>query len=193
MSERYHNLLIEGPRGWTLGFIHGYLRGAGAEAMPLDAEAEGVACEPFGERVHEILHPASEVLHLLAREEVLARVRQALADTMALEKGVHLKDELLIASAHFEFSLKIYSREHAAHIRDLFANLPPGVELTSDTAFKEIVDPEAAGVHSLAAAHGYELRGEGSVAGPLDGVLSLHRICRDLELVKERPIRLTYG
>ena len=193
MANRYHHLLIEGPRGWTLGFIHGTLRAAGAETVPIDAEAEGVACEPLRERLRELLDPGREILHLLAREEELPRVRHALADHEAAERGVEIKQEIPIAGAGFEFSLRIYSREHAMQIRDLFVHLPPGVELTSDTSFQEILDPEAAGVHSMAPAHGYELRGAGSVAGPLDGVLLLHRACRDMELVKERPIHLRYA
>jgi hypothetical protein len=111
---------------------------------------------------------------------------------MARDRGVRLAEERVIRSARFEFSLRIYSREHAARIRELFTALPPGVELTSDSGFKELIDPAAEGAHSLAPAHGYELRGEGVVEGPFEGVLSLHRICRELELIKERPLRLLY-
>jgi len=193
MADSYHHLLIEGPRGWTLGFIHGYLRGMGAEAMPLDAEAEGFACEPLRERLREMLDPGREILHLLARDDVLARVRQALADRMAAEHGVEIKEELLIAGARFDFSVHTFSREHAEHIRGLFARLPAGVELTKDTSFEEILDPEATGTHSMAPAHGYELRGEGSAAGTLDGILALHRDCRATELIKERPIQFLYA
>lgn len=192
MADRYHHLLIDGPRGWTLGFIHGYLRGAGAATMPLDAEAAGVACEHLRERLRELLEPGREILHLLAGEDEIARVREALVDPEAVARGVALKEDLPVAGAAFEFSLRIYSREHAAQVRELFAHLPPGVELTSDTSFQEILDPEAAGAHSMAPAHGFELRGEGAAAGPLNGILVLHRACRDLELVKERPIRLRY-
>lgn len=193
MADRYHHLLIEGPRGWTLGFIHGYLRGTGAEAMLLDAEAEGFACQPLRERWREILDPGREIIHLLARDDVLALVRQALADRMAEERGVKLREGLLIAGAQFDFSVQTFSREHAERIRELFAHLPPGVELTKDTSFKEILDPEAAGAHSMMPAHDYELRGEGSAAGPLDGVLTLHRACRNTELIKERSIQFLYA
>jgi hypothetical protein len=193
MAESYHHLLIAGPRGWTLGFIHGHLRGSGTEAMPLDAEAEGFACEPLRERLREVLDPGREIIHLLARDDVLARVRRAIADRMAVERGVELKEDLLVAGARFDFSVQTYSRAHAERIRALFAQLPAGVQLTKDTSFREILDPEAAGAHSLAPAHGYELRGEGSAAGPLAGVLDLHRACRETELINERPIHFLYA
>jgi len=38
MGTRYHELVIEGPRGWALGFIQGYLRSRGVEGLVLDAD-----------------------------------------------------------------------------------------------------------------------------------------------------------
>ena len=46
MPERYVEMVIDGPSGWDIGFIRGYLRGKGQGGMVLDAEEEGFDCKP---------------------------------------------------------------------------------------------------------------------------------------------------
>ncbi len=193
MSDQYHELLIEGPRGWTLGFIHGSLRQQGITEMPLDAEEERFDCEPFSERVRELLNRKSDIVHLLVREDLLPALRTALEDDLARQRGVTLQETRAIQGARFEFSLIIYSREHWIRARHVLTDLPPGVTLSGDTKFKEIVDADADVMHSFAPTHRFEMRGEGAVEGPLDGVLAVHRACREMELIKEKRICLVFA
>jgi hypothetical protein len=190
MPSPYHELVIEGPRPWTFGFIQGFLRGSGIHAPVLDAEAEGFAGDSLIERLRDLLHPDNAVMHFLVPAEALPEVRQAIADPIAEQRQVHLRSERAIAGARFEFSLAVYSPAHAARIRVFFGKLPEGVKLTGDTDFKETVDPGAGGVHSYAPAHRHELTGHGGVEGDLDGVLAVYHGCRDEELIKERDLRL---
>lgn len=189
MAARYHELLVEGPRGWTLGFIHGFVRALGNDGTLFDAEEEGVACEPFGERVHELIHRSEEILHLLVPEGLLATVRKAVGDAVAAGRQVSIRGERALVGACFDFNVAAYSREHGKKIRRIFYQLPEGVELSADTAFHETEDPEAE-VGAYAPAHKYELRGKGSVEGPVAGVLEVYRVCREEGLIHESAAKL---
>ncbi len=190
MPSPYHELVIEGPRPWTFGFIQGFLRGSGIHAPVLDAEAEGFAGDSLIERLRDLLHPDNAVMHFLVPAEALPEVRQAIADPIAEQRQVHLRSERGIAGARFDFSLAVYSPAHAAKIRLFLSQLPEGVTLTGDTAFKETVEPGAGGVHSYVPAHALEFKGRGGVEGDLDGVLAVFRGCRDEDLIRERALRL---
>ena len=77
---RYREFVIEGPPGWTLGFIQGYVLGSGEALGVLDAEAEGFQCESLRERIRELLQRSSDTLHLVVPGDLAPRVRQAVAD-----------------------------------------------------------------------------------------------------------------
>ena len=190
MSSRYHELVIEGPRGWALGFIQGFLRGRGVDGRLLDAEKEGFDCEPLREKIRELLHPAAETSHLLVPEELVPMVREALGDADASARGLVLRHERPIGSARFGFSCAAYSRVDGQRIRDLFENLPEEVRLTAGTQFEETTDPEVQGPGLYAPAHGHEFKGEGGVEGALEGVLAIYRICRGEAMIRLGPAEL---
>lgn len=189
MEARYRELLVEGPRGWTLGFIQGFLRALGNDGTLFDAEEEGIDCEPFGERVHELIHRSEEILHLLVPESLLATVQRAVEDAAATGKQVSIQGERPLAGACFEFTSATYSKEHGKKIRRIFYQLPDGVELSEDTTFEETEDPEAE-VGAYAPAHKYELRCKGRVEGPVPGVLEVYRACREEGLIHQCAAKL---
>jgi hypothetical protein len=187
---RYHELLIEGPRGWTLGFIQGFLRGRGEENETFDAEEEGIDCGDLGERVHELIHRSEEVDHLIAPESALPTIRRAVENATAFGRRIEIRSERPLAGVRFTFSTVVYSREHAKKIRRIFYQLGEGVRLSEDTAFDEIVDPGAKGIEAYAPVHDFELRGKGSVEGSVDGVVELYRVCREEPLIQEGAAQL---
>jgi hypothetical protein len=190
MATRYHELLIEGPRGWTLGFIQGFVRGRGNKVDLLDAEEEGFACEQISERVHELVHRSEETLHLLVPKSSLPVVRRAVKAAVARGRDVKITCDRPLAGARFSFSTVAYSREHASKIRGIFYHLRKGVKLSEETTFDEIVEPSAKGIEAYAPVHEYELRGKGGVEGPVNGVIALYRACRDEPLIQEGAPKL---
>ena len=48
MAVKYAELVVDGPRGWDIGFIRGFLRAKGLADRVLNAEAEGFDCRPPG-------------------------------------------------------------------------------------------------------------------------------------------------
>jgi hypothetical protein len=181
---RYYELVIEGPRGWGSGFLHGFLLGCGSRQAVLDAEEEGFEVESLREQIREILLPTAEVLHLVVPGPLVADVRRAVKAAASRGRAMTIKHEQALAGARFRFELSIYSREHAARWRRRFDHLPAGVRLSKGTSFTEIRDPDARGLEMYAPVHQYELRGEGEVEGDLEAILPIYRVCRDEELVQ---------
>jgi hypothetical protein len=181
---RYYELVIEGPRGWGIGFLHGFLLGCGSAHAVLDAEEEGFEVESLREQIREFLLPTAEILHLVVPGTMVPQIRRAIRAAASRGRAMTIKHERSLTGARFRFEFSIYSREHAARWRRRFENLPPGARLSKGTSFTEIRDPDARGLEMYAPVHQYELHGEGEVEGDLAAVLPIFRLCRDEQLVR---------
>ncbi|HET6279199.1 MAG TPA: hypothetical protein VFG08_10485 [Candidatus Polarisedimenticolia bacterium] len=181
---RYHEMVIEGPRGWGAGFVHGFLEGRGSHLQVLDAEEEGFEVESLRERIRELLVPTAEILHLVVPEPLVADVRRAVKSAAARGRAMTIRIEHAVSGIRFRFEFIVYSRQHATRLRRRLEQLPPGARLSQGTSFTETRDPDATGLELYAPAHEYELRAEGEVEGDLEAVLPIYRFCRDEELVR---------
>jgi hypothetical protein len=190
MPDPYIEMTLQGPRGWTLGWLQGRL---GTEGVRLfDAEAEGFACAPMLERLHDLVTPSAEILHLLAPAPRVPELHEAVAAATGQGIALRILAEKPVRGTRFHFRLSIFSPEHGRRARSFFESLPPGVSLGEGTRFEEILHPEHAGVEAYAPVHDYELRAEGVVEGDLEGVLSVYRACRDDELIRQGPAELLF-
>ena len=190
MGDRYHEVVIEGAKGRSYGFVEGFLVAKGMVGRMYDMEVEGFDCEPLRERVRELFHPSEATHHALVPEQELPVFRLAAAEAQARNLAVSIHDERLVDGARFQFSFRIYSLIHAGRIRAWFDGLPAGVTLTDDTQFEEASNPDAKGMEAYAPEHEYELRGEGAVSGAVEGVIELYRRCRTEELVEVSALEL---
>jgi len=181
---RYYELVIEGPRGWGTGFLHGFLLGRGCRQAVLDAEEEGFDVESLREQIRELLLPMAEILHLVVPGPLAADVRRAVKAAASRGRTMTIRREHAITGTRFHFEFSIYSPRHASRLRRLLEHLPAGAHLSKGTSFTEIRDPDAGGLEMYAPVHQYELRGEGEVEGDLEAVLPIYRLCRDEELVQ---------
>lgn len=181
---RYYEMVIEGPRGWGIGFLQGYLLGRGCRQEVLDAEEEGFDVESLREQIRELLRPTSEVLHLVVPASLAADVRRAVKGAASSGRLMTIRRERAITGIRFHFELSINSRRHASRLRRRLENLPDGAHLSKGTSITEIRDPDADGVEMYAPVHDYELRGDGGVEGDLEAVLPIYRLFRDEELVQ---------
>jgi len=181
---RYYEMVIEGPRGWGAGFLHGFILGRGSPLAVLDAEAEGFEVESLRERIREILRPTAEILHLVVPGPLVKDVHRAVKAAALRGRGMTIRLEHAVAAVRFHFEFSIYSRQHASRVRRRLERLPAGARLSEGTIFSEVRDPDAAGVELYAPVHQYELRGEGEVEGEMEAVLPIYRSLRDEELVQ---------
>jgi hypothetical protein len=190
VSKRYIEAVIEGSRGWELGFISGFLYARGLGDQFFDAEKEGFDCESLRERLQDLFRRDSGIVHLLLPENLIDIVREAISMSEKAGHPAIIRHERPIQSGRFGFSVRIYSREHAQRIRALFENLPKGLKLTNSSGFKEHIDESAKGIELYAPAHEYELKGEGTVEGELEPLILFYRSCLKEELVNHTELAL---
>ncbi len=190
MSEPYHEVAIEGPRGRAKGFVEGFLAGRGITGRILDAEDEGVAVETLRERVRELLHPAAETVHLLIPGDLVAAVGGAVDQAAASGIPMRVLAVRRIGAARFTFRVATYSRDRGERILARFDRMPEGVRIVPETPLVPRVHPGATASAVYAPAHEYELTGDGLVEGSLEAVLEFRRWCRQDEAIATGRIEL---
>ncbi len=190
MKTSYVEVVIDGPRGWDVGFVQGYLNGKGTGERVFDAEGEGFDCEPLKEKLKQLLHLDSDTAHLLVPENFVADVREAVKKSTDTHRPITICHERAISGARFHFTVHVFSKEYAAKIRELFDHMPDGVKLIDSTGFDVKVDPGAEGVELYAPTHDFEMKGEGVVEGDLEGVIQVYRACRAEELIHQSAAEL---
>ena len=186
----YREFVLQGPEGWTQGYLAGYLRGSGLWAATYDAEREGFDCAPFRERVHDLLDRRSATVHLLAPEGAEPFLRAAVEAAAGDGPPLHLESSRPIAGARFAFSWTIHSPEHGARIRRDFEHPPGGASLVPGASFEEERSGEPPDLELKGVEHTYTLRASGTIAGPIPAVLALYRRYREEELVHLERLHL---
>jgi hypothetical protein len=193
MAGSFHEFVIEGPRGWTVGFLQGYVRGRMPQAVAIDAEAEGCDVSSAGEKIRELVSRRSEIAHVLVRNDTLDVFREAIEVAASAGEDLHVELERPIDSASFEFSFETFSREGALRIQGYLKPMPEGVQLSADSHVEQFVDPDASGAEVYAPTHDFVFRGKGSLLGDVEQVIRLHRVFDDDEWVDAGPLRLREG
>ncbi len=190
MPSRHLEIVLAGPRGYTLGFVQGFLAGGGVSGEVLDAEAEGFDVATLREKLHEMLRPSVDTLHLVVPVRLVPAVRAAVAAATARDRRVAVRHERSLAGARFQFAFAVYVREHGPAIRSIFENLPDGVRLAEGSAIQEKTWEDGRGIEVYSPVHEYELSGEGLIEGDLTGVLRVHRACTDDERIRAGAVEL---
>lgn len=193
MTAPYREFVIEGPRGWVVGYLQGFVHGRDASATVHDAEAAHCEVSDVRERIRELVLRSSEIAHILVPEEHSDLVRAGIAAADATGRSIDVRLERSIVSAMFRFRFETFSRECARRIRGYLDSLPDGVKLSAESEVEEQVDPDAVGSESYAPAHDYEFRGDGEILGEVGGVLQVHRAFENDELIDASPVRLIEG
>ena len=193
MAGSFHEFVIEGPRGWTVGFLQGYVRGRLPQGVAIDAESEGCDVSSAGEKIRELVLRRSEIAHILVRDDTLDIFREAIEVAAETGRDLHLQLERAIDSASFEFSFESFSRDGAQRIQGYMKPIPEGVQLSADSRVEQFVDPDAIGAEMYAPAHDFVFRGKGTLLGDVEQVIRLHRLFADDEWIDAGPLRLREG
>ena len=193
MVGSFHEFVIEGPRGWTVGFLQGYVRGRMPQGVTIDAEAEGCDVSSAGERIRELVSRRTEIAHILVRDDTLAVFREAIEIAVSDGKDLHVQLERPIDSASFEFSFESFSRDGARRIQGYLNPMPEGVQLSADSHVEQFVDPDAEGAEVYAPTHDFVFRGKGSLLGNVEQVIRLHRRFDEDEWIDAGTLRLREG
>ena len=191
MDPVFRELVVKGSHAQVKAFLAGcFLEGLPADRLMLHRD-EGIAEESLAERLVELLGFRPDVTHLVVEESLAGRVREALRQGGG-PLGLELVEDRAVAAAAFEFSFRAYTPGHAAEIRRLLADLPPGLRL-QDFHTQEDVHPEDAGTEVYAPAHDYCFTGRGRAAGELAAVIAFRRRLEPQDLIEKQAIRLAFG
>jgi hypothetical protein len=191
MDPVFRELVVKGSHDQVKAFLAGcFLEGFPADRLLLNRD-EGIAEESLAERLVEMLGLHPDVTHLVVEESLAGRVREALRQGGG-PLGLELVEDRPVAGAAFEFSFRAYTPGHAAEIRRLFADLPPGLRLEGFHT-DEDVHPEDAGTEVYTPAHDYCFTGRGRAAGDLVAVVAFRRRLEPQDLIRTETIRLAFG
>ena len=189
MSTQFFELVIDGPHGWDLGFVRGFLNGRGEGGKVFNAEKEGFDCESLREDITELLK-GSDIAHLLVPENLVETVREAVEASGKAGYPMTIRHERKIAKARFKCTFHAYSKETGEKIKEIFDREKLDKELVVEFDFKERTDPGAEGVELYAPTHDYEMTGEASAEGPIKPFVELYRKCRAEDLIKTSKAEL---
>jgi hypothetical protein len=181
-------IVVAGSESTLRAFLAGFEAGTGVRLGSVLGDDVGIEHGSLSERVRDLFPPGSH--HIL-----IAPVKVADALTGAIEsKGgeLHLTIASVrpIASASLAFTVEAYNQTVTTQVRQImFAQLPPGVS-TVDLKESEERHPEDEGAELYAPVHAYTYRATGAFAGPLEGILEMHRRAVENEFVTPGHVKL---
>lgn len=187
MSQQFSEVVIDAPFLLVKGFLMGYMQGRGSEIPYFFHRKHGIKHETLGEMVKEVLHLECHT-HLCLPDSIIPAITEALA---AVHDRIRtsIKSEKAIKSASFTFSYHIYSENRSGPCKDVFRNLPEGVELQNYRP-AELRSNSPVGIAEFSTINQYCYEGSGSVTGDFEGVMAVylkikrHSLC-DAVLVSE--------
>ena len=184
----WYEIVVTGSAKALRGFIAGFEAARDVRDVVLlgeDLEVEGL---PFAERLRGLVGGGSP--HLVIAPE---RSGHPLAEALrarGTEAGVELRDVRVINGARFGFTAKAFAPDVAARIRTaLLESLPEGVALEG-LEQDERREVGARGVELYSPVHDYTWEARGAFAGPLPGVLEMHRRAREEKFVEPEALHL---
>ena len=192
MSEKYEELVIEGPYPLIKGFIAGvvWARGEGEEVY--FSREHHIIRGDLKEAIKEWMAFHGHLAHVVARDELAEAIVRAVDETKE-DVGLEVRSRRAIRAACFRFSYHAYAKRYGTELKGLFSDLEEGVVLSEDYSPKEVEHPEAVGeVEAYAPEHAYEIEGKGTVAGPLIAILRLHKRARAQALIELEEVELVW-
>lgn len=184
----WYEIVVVGSGKVARGFVTGFEAGAGSGRAVVDAREARVALSHHPDSILDALRSGAHTA-FLAPAELGRSLLAALAEYGAgCELELHSLAEVVAAS--FDFAVEIFSESGAAEIRLALVGTPPeGVRVDG---FRERVerDTSARSAELYTPAHAYAYRATGTVVGPLEGVLEVHRRARTLAFVRAEDVAL---
>lgn len=169
MAIQFNEVVITAPFLVVKGFLMGYMQGRREQFAYFFHRKHGIKHEAFSEMVREFLHSTCRT-HLCLPEDVLPDFEQALQNVE--EKiGARIESKKRINRAEFSFSFHIYDESLTAACKELFASLPPGVELLNFAPL-ELAGETAVAVAEFSQIHQYCYEGNGLASGDFEGVMN---------------------
>jgi len=190
---QYTKVVFEGSTAAMRAFLAGWSQGKGMASDDLRRRVLwpdnwSIKTESILKGIVGAIKPGREVAVLLS-DEIVDEVITAL-EPWAEKLELELRGRHRVHAAFFQFEFKIFARDQAAVVRNIFESLPDGVTVSTDYKPEERSDPSATGSEMYAPAHDYECRGKGTIAGNVRGVLEVHLRAHRHERIKTSDVEL---
>ncbi len=169
MASKYSELIIKAPFLFVKGFLMGYMHGRNEFFDYFFHRKSGIRRETLGEMVKEFL--ALDCYTDLCMPNRVVKDFVTAIEEIEPRMGITVERQREIESASFLFRFKLYDRKSAGIARELFGELPAGVNLTDYQPVEE-VDEELRGVRGTGVVHPYKFQGDGKAGGDFEGVLN---------------------
>ncbi|HOD36451.1 MAG TPA: hypothetical protein PLR20_13420 [Syntrophales bacterium] len=191
MTSKYYEVIVEGSYELAKGFVLGYLEGKGIEGEAVFEQEYHIKSDrPLGQLLR-MLNVKGDEIRVIIGEGVGLMLREAV-EKRKTDLGLKVASIRLIKGARFNFRYKTFSKEFGGKLKETFADLPPGVQISGYDP-EEIVRPKAKGVEAYAPLHEYEIKASGEVNGPAREVIDFYDRVEHNELIELEEIRLEYA
>jgi hypothetical protein len=176
MSKTYSELIIEGRFTLVKGFLVGFICGVEPEAKYFFHQKSNIIKRDTLMGLVKELFEVEDYVYLCLEDNVVERFKNAV-EIATPKIGISIKEIKKIKDAEFKFSFAIFNEENAKECKNIFSNLPEGINLI-DFSPVEKVDKDAPVISYRKERHPYSYKGSGIVRGDFGNMVELFLKCK---------------
>jgi len=191
MTKSYYEVILEGSFDLIKGFVLGYLEGSGIKGEAIFGREHHVENESKFGQLMRLIHVKGNKVHLIVGAGLHNLLKDAVSNRQD-KLDIKILSVRKIADAHFDFAYKAFAKEFGDKLKELFENMPKGLELGPGYEPKETITPEAKGIEAYAPLHEYEIKANGRVHGLIKAVINFYGEVEHNPLVELGDIKLEF-
>jgi hypothetical protein len=187
MIKEYVEVVLEGSFDFIKGFVLGFLEGKGIDGEAIFEEAGRARGDVFV-RLMRFIRLEEDRVHLIVGAGIHELLKAAL-ERRQDEVPVRIVTVRKILGAHFEFHYRTYSQPLGTELKNIFLNLPEGIQVEGYEP-KETLRPESKAIEAYAPEHPYAVEAEGKISGQAMEVIDLFNHLGNYEIVELGDIEM---
>ena len=191
MTKSYYEVILKGSFDLIKGFVLGFLEGSGIKGEAIFGQEHHVENESKFGQLMRLIGVKGDEVHCIVGTGIHNLLKDAVGNRQD-ELDIKILSVREITDAHFDFAYKAFAKEFGNKLKELFGNLPEGLEPGPDYKPKETITPEAKGIEAYAPLHEYEIKANGRIRGPIKAVIDFYGEVEHNPLVELGDIKLEY-
>lgn len=171
MNQAFYEIVLEGTFMLVRGFVVGFLSAAKPNGLYFFHRKSGIRRETLKEFLREFFE-LENYTHFCIEADLIDDFKKAV-EYYEKQTGMKMKSIKPIKGARFSFAYEFFNEKLAEKAKDLFSNLPDGLEVKNYIPL-ESKNEEGKGIEGgYAPLHEYTARGKGIIEGEFGGVIEL--------------------
>jgi len=191
MTKSYYEVILKGSFDLIKGFVLGYLEGKGIKGEAIFGQEHHVENESKFGQLMRLIGVKGDETRCIVGAGIHNLLKEAISNRQD-ELDIKILSVRGITDAHFDFTYKAFAKEFGDKLKELFGNLPEGLEIEPDYKPKETITPEAKGIETYAPLHDYEIEANGRIHGPIKAVIDFYGEVEHNALVELGDIKLEF-